>query len=172
MTRKHTDNTEVKGSQITIIKVSFEDLKQALRSRRELQDRGEIVLRISPSWGQFDEVETAKIAQHNPRTISPDGKQTFNLHPGLLYGAKHRAKVPDLAHYPSRLDERIKCRDHHGLDEEKELGVRWNNWWEEALTVWENALKRALRDEVDLYGYRRGPNGPSVTVDIEWTDID
>lgn len=172
MTREHTDDTDVKGSQIATIRIRFEDLKEALRARQEHQNRDEVVLRLSPSWGGFDEIETAKIARHDPGTIYPDGKPHFDLHPGILYGTEHPAKAPELAHYPYRLDERGNCRDHHGLDEEEDMEVLWDEWWEQCLTVWEDELKRALRDEVDLYGNKYGPNVPSVTVEIEWTDID
>jgi len=52
------------------------------------------------------------------------------------------------------------------------MGELWDEWWSRVLDVWESELKSALRDEVDLDGDANGPTASSVTVDIEWTDID
>lgn len=172
MTQTNTDDTGAKGSQITTVQVSFEDFKQVIRARQEHQNREEVVLRISPTWRGFDDVETAKIGRRDPAVFYPDGKPHINLHPGLLYGDEHPLNAPELAQYPNRLDERRRCRDHHGLDMEKDIGDRWDEWWEQTLRVWEGELKSSLREEIDLHADAHGPNAPSVTVEIEWTDLD
>jgi hypothetical protein len=170
MTDTNTDDTDVMGSQIHTVRISFDELKTALRASEEHLNRKSAVLRIYPSWGVFDVVETATFHWKSPSTLRPDGTPPIDINPGLLYGSEHPYKAPTPAQYPSRGDEGAKCRDEHGFDMEEEMGDVWNEWWDQALKVWESQLKGALRDEVDLYGDTGDPR--SVAVEIEWTDLD
>ncbi|MDS0284058.1 hypothetical protein [Haloarcula onubensis] len=172
MTHATTDDSDAKGSEISTVRISFEALKTAIRSRQDQQNQTIAVIRISPTMDGFDDVETARIEREDTRTVYPDGKPHIDIHPCLLVGGERRAETPELAQYPDRLDQRAQCRDSHGLDAEDDMGELWDEWWSRVLDVWESELKSALRDEVDLDGDANGPTASSVTLDIEWTDID
>jgi len=170
MTEENIDDGDARGSQIHTVRISFEELKTALRASEEHLNRKSAVLRISPPWGVFDDVETATFHWKSSSTLRPDGTLPIDIPPRFLYGSEHRYKAPTLAQYPSKGDERAKCRDDHGFDTEEDMGDAWNEWWDQTLNVWESQLKSALRDEVDLYADTEDPR--SVTVEVEWTDLD
>ena len=172
MNHADTDDTEVKGSEITTVQISFEDLKTAIRSRQNQQNQTIAILRISPTLDGFDDVEKVRIEWEDTREFYPGGNPHIDIHPGLLYGGELRVEAPDPAQYPCRLDQRARCREHHGLDPEEDMGELWDKWWDVAINLWKSHLKSALRDEVDLYGDAHGPAVPSVIVDIEWRDLD
>jgi len=172
MTHATTDDSDAKGSEISTVRISFEALKTAIRSRQDQQSQKLAVIRISPALDGFCDVETARIEWEDTRTVYPDGKPHIDIHPWLLVGGERRAETPELAQYPDRLDQRARCREYHGLDVEDDMGELWGEWWSHVLDVWESELKSALRDEVDLYGDAHGPTAGGVTVDIAWTDID
>jgi len=167
-----TDDTDAKGGNITTVRVSFEDLKQVLKKRQERQSREETIFRISPSWGGFDDVETATIERRDPAAHYPEGNPHIDIHPVLLYGVEHPLRAPDAAQYPDWTVQRGECRDHHGFTMEEDMGTLFEEWWDIALDRWEGELKLELRDEFDLYANAHGPEVQSVLVEIEWTDLD
>jgi hypothetical protein len=171
MTEENINDGDARGSQIHTVRISFEDLKYVLKQRNQEHKSDIAVLRILPGWG-FDDVETATIDWQDPNVFYPDGKVHIDINPRLLYGAESHWKVPGLAQYPDWHEERVLCREHHGLDVDEDMGDLWDEWWDRCLEVWEGNLKLALRDEVDLHGDSHGPNVQSVTVEIEWTDLD
>jgi len=172
MTHANTNDSGAKRSEISTVRISFEAVKTAIRSRQDQQNQNIAVIRISPALDGFGDVEIARIEWEDTRTFYPDGKPHIDIHPWLLVGDERRVETPEPAQYPDRLDQRARCRKYYGLDAEDDMGELWDEWWSHVLDVWESELKSALRDEVALDGDAHGPTASSVTVDIAWTDID
>jgi hypothetical protein len=123
MTRANTDDTDAKGSDIATVRVSFEDLKQALEERREHQRSEETIFRISRSLGGFHDVEAATIERRDPASFFPEGNPHIDIQPVLLYGVEHPLRAPEIAQYPDWLVQRGYCRDHHGFTDEEDMGL-------------------------------------------------
>lgn len=169
MSSKHANTSEPRRIALQTIRVSFDDLEEALRRKSQNDGEGDIVLRISCSESGFDEVETARVARTHPLSgfFAVDFVFAVELDPRRFYGGEDPSDVP--RPFPDWHAEKEQFRQESGAGIEP-VGTLWEAWWDEAIAEWEEDVKPALREELTLF--QDADALPSVSVEIEWTDID
>lgn len=169
MGSEHTTNSESRRIALQTIRVSFDDLEEALRRKSHNDGDGDIVLRISCSESGFDEVETARVARTPPLSgfFAVDFVFAVELDPRRFYGGEDPSDVPRPFPDWHAEKEQFRRESGEGIDP---VGILWEEWWGGAVAEWAEEIKPALRDELTLF--ESSDLLPSVSVEIEWTDID
>jgi len=154
-------NNEHKAADLETIVVDREDVIEMMRrNERDRDKKTSHSLRITPP---FDgEVRAKHHTSHQGNRYPPE-VSVKPIHLGasvFLAGSTlpYHPDFPGTCRYPHRHDERARFRDQFGykrddgsyreLTEEEE--EEWNEWWSNVIEVWENEVRRNLKDEATL----------------------
>jgi hypothetical protein len=165
-TEQNDENTD--EIDCSTIVVDPDDIIEAMRRnvRDEFEQRSHVV-RLHPS---FDKRVRASLHVSEEGTYYPPEMDPKPVHisPHTFVAGRRDNPLPDEAQFPIRNDSRTRFREEVGASPEEEPD-EWDEWWGTELEVWEDGVRRRLKDEIELL---LGPEFQGVPVSVEYDDRD
>ena len=151
------------------IRVELDDILSAMRKNREhaRHERGRYVLRISPSWGSFDEIEEAELHYKNPSRYKLEGPSPVDIRPAtflLGHSLARMVEVDSIAIYPRESDDKYEYENHARED------TSWEEWREQTLKMWRDEATHRIKNTDEIEFVPRDPNAANTSIAVTLID--